>query len=162
AEGQIDAEVITRHSSLVTPFRFPRRPDRDRLCLADYFQPVASGRMDVIALQVVTVGARAAERVERLQQAGDYSTAYYLHGLAVGAAEGRGGGATQGLNRELGPPPGPGRTARRGAASPRGGLPQAERLGPSSNAGLRYSWGSPACPDLDEQEKLYRLMPIEE
>lgn len=116
-------------------FRFPRRPDRDRLCLADYFQPVGSGRLDVIALQVVTVGRAASELVERLQRAGEYAEAYFIHGLAMEAAEGLAEWTNRRIKRELG-------------------------LSPAGRGGLRYSWGYPACPDLEEQEKLYALMPV--
>ena len=162
--GALDSAFRIPHSALeeVTRLRFPRRPDRDRLCLADYFQPVESGRMDVIALQVVTVGERASGLVERAQRAGDYSRAYYVHGLAVEAAEGLAEWTNQRVKRELGITPDPKRTAERAAASPRGGIPQPTTHDSQSNAGLRYSWGYPACPDLDEQRKLFLLMPIKE
>jgi 5-methyltetrahydrofolate--homocysteine methyltransferase len=145
----------------VTRLRFPRRPDRDRLCLADYFQPVDSGRVDVIALQVVTVGSGAAALVERLQAAGDYSGAYYIHGLAVEAAEGLAEWTNQRVKRELGITADPSRIAQQAAADARGGIARFERGLSGGNAGLRYSWGYPACPDLDEHAKLYVLMPVE-
>ncbi|OGO37231.1 MAG: methionine synthase, partial [Chloroflexi bacterium RBG_16_57_11] len=53
--------------SIVARFRFPRQPAGERLCLADYFAPVESGQLDVVALQVVTVGQEATERFDRLQ-----------------------------------------------------------------------------------------------
>jgi 5-methyltetrahydrofolate--homocysteine methyltransferase len=154
----------TRHSALreAVRFRFPRRPDRDRLCLADYFQPVESGRTDVIALQLVTVGKEANALVERLQGDGDYSRAYYVHGLAVEAAEGLAEWTNQRVKRELGITADAARIAEQAAAHPRGGIPQSAIRSPQSNAGLRYSWGYPACPDLDEHEKLYQLMPVEQ
>ena len=68
-------------------FSFPRQADGDNLCLADYFASVESGLMDVVALQIVTVGEKATQRFETLQAAADYSEAYYHHGLAVQTAE---------------------------------------------------------------------------
>src|SRR5579862_6433283 len=68
-------------------FHFPRQVGRERLCLADYFRSVDSGEVDVVALQVVTVGDAAARRFETLQAAGEYTEAYYVHGLAVETAE---------------------------------------------------------------------------
>ncbi len=115
-------------------FTFPRQPDGDRLCLADYFQPLGGDRMDVLALQAVTVGPRSTERMERLQAAGDYSEAYYVHGLAVEAAEALAELLHRHVRREWGLPAGQGK---------------------------RYSWGYPAIPDLEDHRILFDLLPIE-
>jgi 5-methyltetrahydrofolate--homocysteine methyltransferase len=123
------------HAREVTRLRFPRRPDRDRICVADYFQPRESGRRDVIALQVVTVGARASELLAEMQARGEYSEVLFVHGLAMEAVE----GLAEWLNRRV----------RRELELP-------------GTTGLRYSWGYPACPDLDEQAKLEALMPVRE
>ena len=114
---------------------FPRQPDRERLCLADYFRPVASGELDVVALQVVTVGARADELVASAQRAGEYAEAYFLHGLAVQTAEALAEYAHRHVLRELGLP---------------------------TNRGKRYSWGYPACPDLEQHALVWRLLPVED
>ncbi len=113
---------------------FPRQPESDHLCLADYFASVQSGQMDVVAFQVVTVGASAGARSERLQEAGDYSEAYYFHGLAVQLAE----AAAEYLHRHI----------RR-------------ELGLASDQGKRYSWGYPAIPDLADHAKVFQLLPVE-
>ncbi len=118
----------------LTRFQFPRQPSGDYLCLADYFAPVDLGRMDVVALQVVTVGAEASERFERLQQAGDYSEAYFNHGLAVQTAE----ATAEYLHRHI----------RR-------------ELGLAEGQGKRYSWGYPAIPELDDHRKVFELLPAE-
>ena len=68
-------------------FDFPRQIGGEGVCLADYFAPVSSGRMDVVAFQVVTVGPGATARFAELETAGEYSEAYFLHGLAVQMAE---------------------------------------------------------------------------
>lgn len=114
---------------------FPRQPDRERLCLADYFRPAASGERDVVALQVVTVGPRADELVAAAQRAGEYAEAYFLHGLAVQTAEALAEYAHRRVLRELGLP---------------------------INRGKRYSWGYPACPDLEQHALVWRLLPVED
>ncbi len=118
----------------LTRFSFPRQPDGDFLCLADYFAPVESGMMDVAAFQIVTVGEEATRRFERLQEAGDYSQAYFQHGLAVQTAE----AAAEYLHRHV----------RR-------------ELGIAPEQGKRYSWGYPAIPELADHTKVFQLLPVE-
>jgi 5-methyltetrahydrofolate--homocysteine methyltransferase len=118
----------------VARMTFPRQPDRERLCLADYFRPVASGERDVISFQVVTVGPRADEMVAAAQQAGEYAEAYFLHGLAVQTAEALAEYAHRQTLRILGLP---------------------------TNRGKRYSWGYPACPDLEDHAIVWRLLDVE-
>ncbi len=115
-------------------FTFPRQPSGDHLCLADYFAPVESGKIDVVALQVVTVGQEATERFERLQSAGDYSEAYFTHGLGVQTAEATADYLHNHIRREL---------------------------GLAAEQGKRYSWGYPAIPELDDHLKVFELLPAE-
>jgi 5-methyltetrahydrofolate--homocysteine methyltransferase len=115
-------------------FNFPRQSDGENLCLADYFAPVESGRIDVVALQVVTVGDKATERFEKLQSRGDYTEAYFTHGLAVQTAEATADYLHNHIRREL---------------------------GLKKEQGKRYSWGYPAIPDLNDHEKVFRLLPVE-
>ncbi len=74
-------------------FTFPRQaPDgtkrnEDQLCLADYFRPLESGQVDVVAFQVVTAGEAASEYAERLRQDGQYNLELEVHGVAAQAAE---------------------------------------------------------------------------
>jgi len=119
----------------VTRFRFPRQEERDRLCLADYFASVASGKLDVVALQVVTMGEPASVAIDRLQQAGNYSEAYFVHGLAVEMAE----GLAEYTNRII-----------------------RHELVLDDTRGRRYSWGYPAIPDLEDHEKVFQLLPVSE
>ena len=115
-------------------FTFPRQPDREHLCLADYFASVELGRYDVVPLQVVTMGDRASEVFEQYQKAGDYAEGYYVYGLSVALAEALAEWTHRLVSRELGLPNGQGR---------------------------RYSWGYPACPDPSEQTKLLQVLPSE-
>jgi 5-methyltetrahydrofolate--homocysteine methyltransferase len=119
----------------IARFAFPRQVGRERLCLADYVRPVGSDEVDVIALQVVTVGEAASERFAALQAAGEYSEAFLVHGLSVEAAEATAQWMHLRIRRELGL--------------------DAER-------GKRYSWGYGACPDLDDHAQVFKLLPAEQ
>jgi 5-methyltetrahydrofolate--homocysteine methyltransferase len=118
----------------VTRFRFPRQPRGEHLCLADYFASVESGRVDVAAFQIVTVGDKITELCDRLQREGDYSRGYFIHGLGVSLAE----ALAEYTNRMI----------QRG-------------LGLSGSQGRRYSWGYPSCPDLEDHVQLFKLLPSE-
>jgi 5-methyltetrahydrofolate--homocysteine methyltransferase len=118
----------------LTRFQFPRQPAGESLSLADYFTPIDSEKIDVIALQLVTVGAEATERFDRLQDSGAYSEAYYLHGLAVQTAEATAEYLHGHIRRELG--------LREGQ-------------------GKRYSWGYPAIPELEDHRKVFSLLRAE-
>ncbi len=116
-------------------FHFPRQQGGDNLCLADYYAPVDSGKIDVVALQIVTVGRAATDRFERLQEAGDYTEAYFTHGLGVQTAEATADYLHNHIRREL---------------------------GLEGEQGKRYSWGYPAIPELDDHAKVFRLLPAEQ
>lgn len=116
----------------VARFSFPRQPNGEYLCISDYYASVAGGKVDVMMLQTVTVGEVATEAFDRLQSANEYSEAYFFHGLAVQAAE-----ATANYVTKL----------------VRG------QLGIDDNQGKRYSWGYPACPDLEDHQVVLQLLP---
>ncbi len=116
----------------IARFAFPRQPDGERLCISDYFAPADSAQVDTCVLQVVTVGARATETFEKLQNADNYSEAYFFHGLAVQAAEATANYMTHHVCREL---------------------------GIAAERGKRYSWGYPACPELADHQTVFRLLP---
>jgi 5-methyltetrahydrofolate--homocysteine methyltransferase len=113
---------------------FPRQPKHDRICLADFFRPLASGERDVVALQGVTVGPEVTQLIERLEGEGEFAEQLYVHGVGVQAAE----GLAEWLHSEV----------RR-------------QLGIDLDQGRRYSWGYPACPDQSEHEKVWRLLDLE-
>ena len=119
----------------IARFHFPRQEGRERLCLADYFRSTQSSDVDVLALQVVTVGDEATRRFDALQRAGEYTEAFYSHGLSVEAAE----ATAEWMHRKI----------RRD-------------LGISLAQGKRYSWGYGACPDLDDHAAVFKLLPAEE
>ncbi len=119
----------------VTRLQFPRQPDGEQLCLADYFRPLASGERDVVVFQAVSAGPRAGQYIQELQDRGDYSRMLYVNGLASSTAEALAEHAQNVARGELGLP---------------------------ANRGLRYSWGYPACPDVLEQHKVMPLLHAEE
>jgi 5-methyltetrahydrofolate--homocysteine methyltransferase len=131
-----EPDAYAKDGSLVekTRFHFPRQEGRERLCIADYFRSATSGDVDVVAFQVVTVGDEATRRFEALQAAGEYSEAFYSHGIAVESAEAVAEWMHRRIRRELGIPGG---------------------------RGKRYSWGYGACPDLEDHQQLFNLLPAE-
>ena len=83
-----DPDSLTSNKPVeLTCFDFPRQAHEDNLSLADYFRPMGSTEMDVVAFQVVTVGRCATERFDQLQAENNYTEAYFHHGLAVQLAE---------------------------------------------------------------------------
>jgi 5-methyltetrahydrofolate--homocysteine methyltransferase len=129
-----DPNTIEKGSQELLRFTFPRQSSGEGLCLADYFRPLDSGEMDLVALQVVTVGGEATRRFDDLQAEDDYSESYFTHGLAVQTAE----AAAEYLHRHI----------RR-------------ELNIDPDQGKRYSWGYPAIPELEDHAKVFRLLPVE-
>ncbi|HEX2697899.1 MAG TPA: vitamin B12 dependent-methionine synthase activation domain-containing protein, partial [Anaerolineales bacterium] len=128
-----DPETVNSASpDELTRFSFPRQPYDDHLALSDYFAPVDSGKIDVAAFQIVTVGQEATERFDKLQAAGDYSEGYFTHGLAVQSAEATANYLHGHIRRELG-------------------------IG--EEQGKRYSWGYPAIPEIEDHKKVFELLP---
>jgi 5-methyltetrahydrofolate--homocysteine methyltransferase len=125
-------------------FTFPRQPAGKHLCLADYFASKESGRMDVVAFHLVTVGRRASEYSQELFKSDNYSDYLYFHGLSVESAEALAELWHKRIREELGI-----------AAAD---SPDLSRLFRQEYQGSRYSFGYPACPDLEDQAKLFTLL----
>ena len=140
-DGWLQAQVVSGNfachadgDALVIADRrleFPRQIGGEGLCLADYFRQDG----DAVALQAVTVGARAGDYVDELQRSGQYARMLYVNGLASASAEALAEWAHQVARREL---------------------------GVSAQQGLRFSWGYAACPDLHEQRKVLPLLQAED
>jgi 5-methyltetrahydrofolate--homocysteine methyltransferase len=125
-------------------FTFPRQKGDRRLCLSDYFAARDSGRMDVVAFQLVTMGKRASEESARLFASGDYKEYLYFHGLSVECAEALAELWHKQIREELG-------IALKDA-------PEVKRLFSQGYQGSRYSFGYPACPNLEDQTKLFEVL----
>jgi 5-methyltetrahydrofolate--homocysteine methyltransferase len=125
-------------------FTFPRQREGRKLCISDFFLPQAEGKFDVIGLSLVTVGDRASERTKKLFETGDYTRYLYLHGLSVETAEALAELHHKTMRTELG-------IANEDAA----------RIGDlfhQKYRGSRYSFGYPACPNLEDQVQLFALL----
>jgi 5-methyltetrahydrofolate--homocysteine methyltransferase len=125
-------------------FTFPRQPAGKHLCLADFFAARESGRMDTVAFHLVTVGRRASVYSHELFKSDNYSDYLYFHGLSVESAEALAELWHKRIREELG---------IAGADSP-----DLSRLFRQDYQGARYSFGYPACPRLEDQEKLFTLL----
>ncbi|MDO8501474.1 MAG: methionine synthase [Gemmatimonadaceae bacterium] len=129
----------------IARFHFPRMVGRERLCLADYIRSVESGDVDVIPLQIVTVGKEATLHFEKLQGNHEYTEAFYSHGLSVETAEATAEWLHRRIKSEL-------------------GIEGAHKFseGEAARGGKRYSWGYGACPDLDDHATVFKLLPAKE
>ena len=127
---------------------FPRQREGRLLSIADFFSPRATGRMDVIGFSVVTIGSIASQVTQRLFEAGDFTRYLYLHGLSVETAEALAEYMHKCMREEIG-------IAGEDADTVRDLIHQKYR-------GSRYSFGYPACPNLEDQEKIFRLLKPED
>jgi 5-methyltetrahydrofolate--homocysteine methyltransferase len=125
-------------------FKFPRQGARERLCISDFFRGVATGEKDVLGLHCVTVGTEASHRAKQLFERNEYSEYLFLHGFAVECAEALAEMWHKRMRAELG-------FGHEDSSEIR-------KLFTQNYRGSRYSFGYPACPDMSDQEKLFRLL----
>jgi 5-methyltetrahydrofolate--homocysteine methyltransferase len=128
-------------------FTFPRQKGDRHLCLSDYFASGDSGRMDVVAFHLVTMGRVASTYSAKLYAANNYRDYLYFHGLSVESAEALAELWHKRIRQELG-------IAGKDA-------PEIRRLFSQGYQGSRYSFGYPACPNLEDQAKLFALLDAE-
>ena len=129
-------------------FTFPRQPVEQRggknLCLADYFASEDSGKIDVVPFQLVTMGRTASEHSARLFKSDNYTDYLLFHGLSVESAEALAEMWHKRIREELG-------IASKDA-------PELAKLFHQGYQGSRYSFGYPACPNLEDQTKIFELL----
>ncbi len=128
----------------VAHFTFPRQARPDGLCIADFFKSDDDQQMHTIALQVVTLGARASDVARAWFAADRYQDYMYLHGLSVEMTEALAEYVHKLIRVELG-------LAAEEARDLDGILKREYR-------GARYSFGYPACPNIADQHKLLALL----
>lgn len=131
-------------ASRVVTFNFPRQKSLRRLCIADFFAPVESGKFDVFPMQAVTVGNIATEYAQKLFAENKYTDYLYFHGLAVQTAEAVAEWIHARIRRELG-------FGDKEPDNIRDILAQRYQ-------GSRYSFGYPACPNIQDQYKQLELL----
>jgi 5-methyltetrahydrofolate--homocysteine methyltransferase len=141
ARSQVLGKVLLR-------FTFPRQKEGRKLCISDFFAPRASGKMDVLGVSLVTIGPKTTQETQRLFEGGEYTKYLYLHGLGVETAEALAEFHHKNMRAELGI----------------GGddAPHIRDLFHQKYRGSRYSFGYPACPNLEDQTKLFQLLKPEE
>ncbi|MBP9108302.1 MAG: methionine synthase [Pyrinomonadaceae bacterium] len=129
-------------------FTFPRQPVDQRggknLCLADFFASVDSGKTDVVAFDLVTMGRKASEHSAKLFKSDNYTDYLLFHGLSVESAEALAEMWHKRIREELG-------IADSDA-------PEMAKLFHQGYQGSRFSFGYPACPNIEDQTKLFELL----
>jgi 5-methyltetrahydrofolate--homocysteine methyltransferase len=127
-----------------TRFSFPRQRRDRRLCLADFFASKESGKIDVVSFHVVTMGEAISRATAKLFEAGSFREYLELHGLSVQLTESLAEFWHARIRSEIG-------FAKEDSAELSDLLDQGYR-------GSRYSFGYPACPDIEQQVALCKLL----
>jgi 5-methyltetrahydrofolate--homocysteine methyltransferase len=143
SEGD-DLVVLDENGNQRERFTFPRQRHDRHLCLADFFRSRESGETDVVAFQLVTVGSKISEATAELFAKNAYRDYLELHGLSVQLAEALAEYWHSRVRDELGI-----------AAGDPGDLDDILKV---RFQGCRYSFGYPACPDLEDRAKVIRLL----
>lgn len=136
------------HKTEISRICFPRQVSDKRLCIADFFSPLESGIKDVVAFHVVTSGARASEICQELFKANEYTDYLHFYGLSVETAEALAEFWHRKIRSDLGISSKDGQTI--------------ESLFRQTYHGERYSFGYPACPNLEDQTHIFKLLHPEE
>ena len=129
-------------------FHFPRQRTGDFLCLADYILPPQNGQRDHLAIFVVSAGEGIRDRAEKAKNDGYYFKSHGLQALAIETAEATAEWLHRRIREDWGFPDPPDLT-----------MPQRFT---SRYRGKRYSFGYPACPNLEDQAPLWKLLRPEE
>ncbi|WP_096225719.1 methionine synthase [Geobacillus sp. FJAT-46040] len=134
----------TDGKTVLEMFDFPRQPRAPYLCLADYLKSKESGEMDYVGLFAVTAGHGVRELAQQWKDEGEFLKSHAIQALALEIAEGFAERIHQIMRDRWGFPDDPDFTME-------------ERFA-AKYQGQRYSFGYPACPNLEDQEKLFRLL----
>jgi len=128
----------------ISRFDFPRQPSGRRLCLADFFRKKDSGQLDVVGFSLVTMGAVATHESERLFRENRFDEYLHFHGISVEGAEALAEYWHKRMRQQIGI-----------AAED---SPVIDDLFKQKYQGSRYSFGYPACPNIEDQQKLLPLL----
>lgn len=127
-----------------TRFAYPRQKVEPYLCIADFFRPISSGEIDYAAFHIVTMGATVSEKAAELFAANEYQKYLELHGIGVEMAEALAEYWHHRIRTEWG-------FVHEDGPTIAGLFRQQYRSG-------RYSWGYPACPDLEDNARVAELL----
>jgi 5-methyltetrahydrofolate--homocysteine methyltransferase len=125
-------------------FSFPRQKAQRHLCISDFFRDKDSGEIDVAAFQIVTVGKRATEYAQELYKQNKYQDYLYFHGLSVETAEALAEYWHKVIRLEL-------EFADKDEK-------EIKRIFQQGYQGSRYSFGYPACPNLEDNKQLFQIL----
>jgi len=125
-------------------FNFPRQNKDRHLCISDFFKSKNSGLLDVAAFQIVTVGEKATEYAQKLYSENRYQDYLYFHGFAVETTEALAEYWHKIIRMELG-------------ISVKDS-PEIKKLFSQGYQGSRYSFGYPACPNLEDNKQMFELL----
>jgi 5-methyltetrahydrofolate--homocysteine methyltransferase len=125
-------------------FNFPRQNKDRHLCISDFFKSKSSGQLDIAAFQIVTVGEKATEHAQKLYGENRYQDYLYFHGFAVETTEALAEYWHKIIRMELG---------IAGKDSP-----EIKKLFSQGYQGSRYSFGYPACPNLEDNKQMFELL----
>lgn len=141
----IDAKNI-KTNNLVEWIRikFPRQRKDKHLCISDFFRGKDSGITDIIAIQIVTVGAQATEYAQKLYEENKYQDYLYFHGLSVETAEALAEYWHKIVRKEL--------------KIDKNDSKEMQKLFQQGYMGSRYSFGYPACPDLEDNKYIFEIL----
>lgn len=140
-----DKDDLTK---VLQKFSFPRQQTEPFFCLADYLKSTDSGEMDYIGFMVVTAGHGISEKAQEWREKGDYLRSHALQSTALETAEALAERVHQ-MMRDVWGFPDP------------AGMTMGEMFG-AKYRGQRFSFGYPACPNLDDQEQLFALLKPED
>lgn len=133
---------------VIETFEFPRQEEEPFLCLADFLKPVESGEMDYVSFFAVTAGKGIRQIADGLKNDGKFLESHALQSLALETAE----GLAELIHRQI--------RDRWGFPDPVN-FTMKDRFA-AKYQGQRFSFGYPACPDLEDQKKLFQLISPEE
>lgn len=150
AQAEGDDVVVYAEDGVteIERFTFPRQAKAPHLCLADFLKTKESGEMDYIALMVVTAGHGVSEKSRMLKEEGKFLESHALQATALELAEGFAERIHQEIRDQWGFPDDVDFTMRDRFAA--------------KYQGQRFSFGYPACPNLEDQEKLFKLLKPED
>ncbi|HJZ53755.1 MAG TPA: methionine synthase [Gemmataceae bacterium] len=145
ADGQTLTVYEDDHVTPRESFAFPRQDHGDYLCLSDYVEPLRDGKaIDYVGFMAVTMGREVTKVAHEWYEAGKYQDYLYLHGLGVESAE----ALAEYFHRQL----------RREWGIAGDDATEVRKLFKGHYRGCRYSFGYPACPNLEDQAQLFRLI----
>lgn len=146
ADGQRILVHGPEDQKIAEQFYFGRQSERDGLCLADYLLPQSSGQVDYVGMFLVSIGTGVRELAETLMAEGQFLNSHILSALALESAEAFAELLHQQMRQMWGFGDKPGTTP--------------QDLFRTQYRGKRFSFGYPACPRLEDQEQLFRLLDV--